>query len=55
MTQVVVTHLMNFARTASDVIVFMDEGEIKEIGSPETIFNNPLKEDTRQFLNIFKE
>jgi len=55
MPQVVVTHLMNFARTASDVIVFMDEGEIKEIGSPETIFNNPLKEDTRQFLNIFKE
>jgi ABC-type polar amino acid transport system ATPase subunit len=51
MTMIVVTHEMGFARSVADKIVFMDEGEIVEIGPPETFFDNPESERTRLFLS----
>lgn len=52
MTQVVVTHSMNFAKHASDIIIFMDEGNIVEMGPPSTIFKNPKDERTRAYLKL---
>jgi polar amino acid transport system ATP-binding protein len=50
MTMCCVTHEMGFAREVADRIVFMDEGRIVEIGTPEQIFNEPKEERTRAFL-----
>ena len=51
MTMVIVTHEMEFARTISSRVFYMDEGIIYEEGTPEQIFENPLKEKTRAFIN----
>ena len=51
MTMIVVTHEMGFARKAADMMVFMDEGEIVETGTPEQFFENPETDRCRQFLN----
>ena len=51
MTMVVVTHEMGFARSVADRIVFMDKGEIVEIGTPQEFFNAPKSERTRLFLS----
>lgn len=51
MTMIVVTHEMGFAREMADRIVFMDEGNIVEVGTPEQIFNNPQSERTKDFLD----
>ena len=50
MTMMVVTHEMGFAREVGDVVVVMDGGGIIEAGDPATIFTNPTKERTRNFL-----
>ncbi len=50
-TMVIVTHEMNFAKEVADKIVFMDEGEIVEIGTPQQFFNNPTSERARLFLS----
>lgn len=50
MTMLVVTHEMGFAREVADRIVFMDAGEIVEIGTPEHFFTNPQHERTQLFL-----
>ncbi len=50
-TMVVVTHEMGFAREAADRIVFMDHGQIIEIDTPDTVFNNAKSERLRQFLS----
>ena len=50
MTMVIVTHEMGFAREVSDRVLFMDEGLIKEEGTPEDIFTNPKTERLKQFL-----
>jgi polar amino acid transport system ATP-binding protein len=50
MTMMVVSHEMGFARAAADRVVFMDEGEIVEIGSPDSIFSNAKEERTQKFL-----
>lgn len=55
MTQIVVTHAMNFARSASDFVVFMEKGEIVEIGTPEKVFNQPSDPRTEAYVNLFKE
>ncbi|MFY8161069.1 MAG: amino acid ABC transporter ATP-binding protein [Candidatus Kapaibacteriota bacterium] len=52
MTQVVVTHSMSFAKHASDIVIFMDEGNIVEMGPPSTIFKNPKDERTRAYLKL---
>lgn len=54
MTMVIVTHEMNFAKEVADKIVFMDEGEIKEISNPKEFFENPKSERAKSFLNILK-
>jgi len=51
MTMVVVTHEMGFARAAADRLLFIDEGEIVEIGPPEEVFSNPAHERTRAFFD----
>jgi general L-amino acid transport system ATP-binding protein len=51
MTMVCVTHEMGFARTVADTMVFMDQGEIIERGSPHNFFLNPQNERTRGFLS----
>ena len=50
MTMLIVTHEMRFARNVSTRIFYMDQGEIYEDGTPEQIFENPLKPRTRQFI-----
>jgi general L-amino acid transport system ATP-binding protein len=50
MTMVCVTHEMGFARQVADRVVFMDAGEIVEIDTPQSFFNNPRHERTRRFL-----
>jgi polar amino acid transport system ATP-binding protein len=55
LTQIVVTHKMSFAREASDLIVFMDDGRIVEFGPPAQIFANPADSRTKQYLSIFKD
>ncbi len=50
MTLLVVTHEMGFAREVADRLVFMDEGEIVEIGTPDQFFHKPKAERTRMFL-----
>ena len=51
MTMVVVTHEMGFARAAADRLVFIDEGEIVEVGPPEEVFAHPTQERTRAFFD----
>ncbi len=51
MTMVVVTHEMNFARRVADRVVFMDEGRIVEVDTPDNFFDNPKNERTKRFLN----
>ncbi len=55
MTQVVVTHAMNFAKSASDYVIFMENGEIIEIGKPDKIFGNPNDPRTEAYVRLFKE
>ncbi|MGL4650246.1 MAG: amino acid ABC transporter ATP-binding protein [Caldilineaceae bacterium] len=50
MTMLVVTHEMGFAREVADRIVFMDAGEIVEVGSPEHFFTDPSHDRTKLFL-----
>ena len=50
MTMICVTHEMGFARTVADVVVFMDKGQILEVGSPEDIFEHPRHPRLQQFL-----
>ena len=51
MTMAIVTHEMNFAKDVSTRIFYMDEGIIYEDGDPKQIFESPLKEKTRMFIN----
>ena len=49
-TMIVVTHEMEFAKNVSDKIIFMADGVIEEMGTPQEIFENPKSEKTRHFL-----
>ena len=50
MTMVVVTHEIGFAREVASRVIFMDDGNIIEEGSPEEILKNPKQERTKSFL-----
>lgn len=50
-TMVVVTHEMEFAKNVSDKVIFMADGVIEEMGTPEDVFENPKSEKTRAFLS----
>ena len=51
MTMIVVTHEMGFAREVADRVVFMADGEIVEVGTPEHFFHDPREERTKLFLS----
>ena len=51
LTMIIVTHEMEFARSVSSRIFYMDEGVIYEEGTPEQIFEHPKKEKTQQFIS----
>jgi polar amino acid transport system ATP-binding protein len=50
MTMMVVSHEMGFAKAAANKVVYMDNAEIIEMGTPQQIFDNPQKERTQRFL-----
>ena len=50
-TMIVVTHEMEFAKRVSDKVIFMADGIICEMGTPEEVFDNPKSERTKMFLN----
>ena len=49
-TMIVVTHEMEFARSVADVVIYMADGVIEEIGTPEQIFDTPQSEKTKAFI-----
>ena len=51
MTMCVVTHEMGFAREVGDRVIFMDQGQIVEVGPPDHFFESPREERTRAFLS----
>jgi len=51
MTMLVVTHEMGFARTVADRVVFMDRGEIVEVGKPQEFFSAPRTDRAKLFLS----
>ena len=51
MTMIVVTHEMGFAREVADRVVFMADGQIVEVGTPEHFFENPREDRTKLFLS----
>ena len=54
-TMIVVTHEMDFARSVADVVIYMADGVIEEMGTPEQVFENPQSEKTRNFLRGAQE
>ena len=54
-TMIVVTHEMEFAKSVADVVIYMADGVIEEMGPPEQLFNNPRSEKTRHFLRAARE
>ncbi|MBM7714241.1 ABC-type polar amino acid transport system ATPase subunit [Bacillus thermophilus] len=54
MTMILVTHEMDFAREISDRVVFIDQGNIVEQGSPEEVLENPETERLQLFLKRFR-
>lgn len=53
MTMIIVTHEMGFAKNVADTVIFMEDGNIVEVGSPNEFFANPKVSRTRQFLDKF--
>jgi ABC-type arginine transport system ATPase subunit len=51
MTMLCVTHEMGFARQVADRVIFMDRGEIVEVGAPNDFFSAPKHERTRNFIS----
>ena len=51
MTMVIVTHEMGFAREVASRVLFMDQGQILESGTPDEVFNHPKNERTQSFLS----
>ena len=54
-TMIVVTHEMEFAKSVADVVIYMADGVIEEMGTPAQIFDNPSSEKTRAFLQTSLE
>lgn len=50
MTMIVVTHEMGFAKEVADRVIFMDEGKIVEVGTPEHFFTDPQEDRAKLFL-----
>ena len=54
-TMIVVTHEMEFARSVADVVIYMADGVIEEMGTPEQVFGDPQSEKTKAFLRGAQE
>ena len=54
-TMVVVTHEMEFAKNVADKVIFMADGVIEEVGTPEEVFEHPQSEKTIAFLHKSEE
>ena len=54
-TMIVVTHEMEFAKSVADVVIYMADGVIEEMGTPEEVFDAPKSEKTRAFLRGTQE
>ncbi|MBV9701217.1 MAG: amino acid ABC transporter ATP-binding protein, partial [Methylobacteriaceae bacterium] len=52
MTMMVVTHEVRFAREVADRVVFMDDGQIVEEGTPAEVIDRPRQERTQRFLRL---
>ena len=50
-TMIVVTHEMDFARKVADKVIFIADGCIEEMGTPEEVFDYPKSEKTKAFLS----
>ena len=50
-TMIVVTHEMDFAKSVADVVIYMADGVIEEMGTPEEVFDHPRSEKTRSFIS----
>lgn len=48
---IVVTHEMEFAKNVSDKVIFMADGVIEEYGEPQKLFENPVSDKLKTFLN----
>lgn len=53
-TMVIVTHEMNFAAEISDKVIFMNDGKVLQMGTPEDVIRNPKNERVKQFINALK-
>lgn len=51
MTMIIVTHEMGFAKEVGNRVIFMDQGEIIEIASPQVLFDQPQELRTKAFLS----
>ena len=54
-TMIVVTHEMEFARNVADKVIYMADGVIEEMGTPQQIFEDPQSEKTKTFLHGAQE
>ena len=54
-TMIVVTHEMEFARSVADVVIYMADGVIEEMGDPQQVFGNPTSEKLKTFLRTTRE
>ena len=54
-TMIVVTHEMDFARSVADVVIYMADGNIVEMGTPEQVFDAPQSQKTWAFLHAAQE
>ncbi|ATE59834.1 amino acid ABC transporter ATP-binding protein [Thauera sinica] len=53
LTMLIVTHEMAFARDVADTVIFMDQGQVREISPPSVFFTNPGTERAQRFLQRF--
>ena len=54
-TMIVVTHEMDFAKSVADVVIYMADGVIEEIGTPQQIFDDPQSPKTKAFIRGVQE
>ena len=50
-TMIVVTHEMEFAKSVADIVIYMADGVIEEMGTPEDVFDHPRSPKTRSFIS----
>ena len=54
-TMIVVTHELEFAKCVADMVIYMADGVIEEMGTPEEIFDHPRSEKLKNFLRGTQE